>query len=49
VCQRVRFTPESGHRQRKNLIDEDLQTGNVDMREMSKSEAREFQSIVEAA
>jgi hypothetical protein len=31
------------------LIDEDLQTGNVDMREMSKSEAREFQSIVEAA
>ena len=31
------------------LIEEDLQTGNVDMRELSKSEAAEFQSHVEAA
>jgi hypothetical protein len=31
------------------LIDEDLQTGNVDMREISKREATEFQSLVEVA
>ena len=31
------------------LIDEDLKTGNVDMREISKREATEFRSLVEAA
>ena len=29
------------------LIDEDLQTGDVDMREMSRREAAQFQSLVE--
>ena len=29
------------------LIDEDLETGDVDMREMSRREAVQFQSLVE--
>ena len=38
-----------GHSGSYYLIDEDLETGDVDMREMSQQEAAEFQAFVEAA
>jgi hypothetical protein len=38
-----------GHSGSYYLIDEDLETGDIDMREMSKREATEFRSLVEAA
>ena len=42
----ILFRARSG---RYYLIKEDLETGDVDMREMSKKEASEFQAIIEAA
>ena len=38
-----------GHSGSYYIIDEDLETGDIDMREMSKREATEFRSLVEAA
>jgi len=38
-----------GHSGSYYLIDEDLATGDIDMREMSQQEAAEFQAFVEAA
>jgi len=38
-----------GHSGSYYLIDEDLETGDIDMREMSQQEAVEFQAFVEAA
>ncbi len=38
-----------GHSGSYYIIDEDLETGDIDMREMSQQEAVEFQAFVEAA